>query len=65
MTGITVMNNARVDFTGTNLIQNNRANKGAGIKLHPNAIIFISDCLRVHNNIAYHSVGAGIYRINY
>ena len=42
MTSITVLDGGTVEFQATNKIQNNRAREGAGIKLLPNAQLYIN-----------------------
>ena len=59
MTGITIIKNTgTVQFSGHNVIQNNRDTEGAGIKMESKAQIIVSGILMLYNNTADKHGGA-------
>ena len=63
MTGLTVMNQGGALFEGLNIIQNNSASEGAGIKMLSTSRIQVTGILRIYDNIANEGVGGGMYNL--
>ena len=63
MTGLTVTNHGFVLFVGHNVIQNNSASEGAGIKLFLTSRVRVIGILRIYDNTANEGVGGGIFHL--